>query len=305
MAYLANLTWIFSNRKKGKESNFKLVESDFFENDYADFKRYSETVDDEVNSKEREDSLKKIDLDNWNDSLEEIMIYLKFKYIILNDKPFFYFEKIINDMKKSQISKSIVEKLKEYIQKVKNKNEKVLLKKIYEFIFSNKDDCYQKIRKYDMESTLLEILESKLSFKNGILILPIKLEYDLEEFNLKIDFNKEKKLIKILRLRDHRIPIKYEPIHELLGKIEKKGYDSEVKSDRIKEIFNPNRVKNFDQNITKFKNVVRDINEVINKKLIDEAEKEGKKIKIKIPNFIETSNVKKDYSIKISDKWKI
>lgn len=305
VAYLANLTWIFSNRKKGKESNFKLVESDFFENDYADFKRYSETVDDEVNSKEREDSLKKIDLDNWNDSLEEIMIYLKFKYIILNDKPFFYFEKIINDMKKSQISKSIVEKLKEYIQKVKNKNEKVLLKKIYEFIFSNKDDCYQKIRKYDMESTLLEILESKLSFKNGILILPIKLEYDLEEFNLKIDFNKEKKLIKILRLRDHRIPIKYEPIHELLGKIEKKGYDSEVKSDRIKEIFNPNRVKNFDQNITKFKNVVRDINEVINKKLIDEAEKEGKKIKIKIPNFIETSNVKKDYSIKISDKWKI
>lgn len=305
VAYLANLTWIFSNRKKGKESNFKLVESDFFENDYADFKRYSETVDDEVNSKEREDSLKKIDLDNWNDSLEEIMIYLKFKYIILNDKPFFYFEKIINDMKKSQISKSIVEKLKEYIQKVKNKNEKVLLKKIYEFIFSNKDDCYQKIRKYDMESTLLEILESKLSFKNGILILPIKLEYDLEEFNLKIDFNKEKKLIKILRLRDHRIPIKYEPIHELLGKIEKKGYDSEVKSDRIKEIFNPNRVKNFDQNITKFKNVVRDINEVINKKLIDEAEKEGKKIKIKIPNFIETSSVKKDYSIKISDKWKI
>lgn len=305
VAYLANLTWIFSNRKKGKESNFKLVESDFFENDYADFKRYSETVDDEVNSKEREDSLKKIDLDNWNDSLEEIMIYLKFKYIILNDKPFFYFEKIINDMKKSQISKSIVEKLKEYIQKVKNKNEKVLLKKIYEFIFSNKDDCYQKIRKYDMESTLLEILESKLSFKNGILILPIKLEYNLEEFNLKIDFNKEKKLIKILRLRDHRIPIKYEPIHELLGKIEKKGYDSEVKSDRIKEIFNPNRVKNFDQNITKFKNVVRDINEVINKKLIDEAEKEGKKIKIKIPNFIETSNVKKDYSIKISDKWKI
>lgn len=305
VAYLANLTWIFSNRKKGKESNFKLVESDFFENDYADFKRYSETVDDEVNSKEREDSLKKIDLDNWNDSLEEIMIYLKFKYIILNDKPFFYFEKIINDMKKSQISKSIVEKLKEYIQKVKNKNEKVLLKKIYEFIFSNKDDCYQKIRKYDMESTLLEILESKLSFKNGILILPIKLEYDLEEFNLKIDFNKEKKLIKILRLRDHRIPIKYEPIHELLGKIEKKGYDSEVKSNRIKEIFNPNRVKNFDQNITKFKNVVRDINEVINKKLIDEAEKEGKKIKIKIPNFIETSNVKKDYSIKISDKWKI
>lgn len=305
VAYLANLTWIFSNRKKGKESNFKLVESDFFENDYADFKRYSETVDDEVNSKDREDSLKKIDLDNWNDSLEEIMIYLKFKYIILNDKPFFYFEKIINDMKKSQISKSIVEKLKEYIQKVKNKNEKVLLKKIYEFIFSNKDDCYQKIRKYDMESTLLEILESKLSFKNGILILPIKLEYNLEEFNLKIDFNKEKKLIKILRLRDHRIPIKYEPIHELLGKIEKKGYDSEVKSDRIKEIFNPNRVKNFDQNITKFKNVVRDINEVINKKLIDEAEKEGKKIKIKIPNFIETSNVKKDYSIKISDKWKI
>jgi len=305
VAYLANLTWIFSNRKKGKESNFKLVESDFFENDYADFKRYSETVDDEVNSKERDDSLKKIDLDNWNDSLEEIMIYLKFKYIILNDKPFFYFEKIINDMKKSQISKSIVEKLKEYIQKVKNKNEKVLLKKIYEFIFSNKDDCYQKIRKYDMESTLLEILESKLSFKNGILILPIKLEYDLEEFNLKIDFNKEKKLIKILRLRDHKIPIKYEPIHELLGKIEKKGYDSEVKSDRIKEIFNPNRVKNFDQNITKFKNVVRDINEVINKKLIDEAEKEGEKIKIKIPNFIETSNVKKDYSIKISDKWKI
>ena len=305
VAYLANLTWIFSNRKKGKESNFKLVESDFFENDYADFKRYSETVDDEVNSKERDDSLKKIDLDNWNDSLEEIMIYLKFKYIILNDKPFFYFEKIINDMKKSQISKSIVEKLKEYIQKVKNKNEKVLLKKIYEFIFSNKDDCYQKIRKYDMESTLLEILESKLSFKNGILILPIKLEYDLEEFNLKIDFNKEKKLIKILRLRDHKIPIKYEPIHELLGKIEKKGYDSEVKSDRRKEIFNPNRVKNFDQNITKFKNVVRDINEVINKKLIDEAEKEGKKIKIKIPNFIETSNVKKDYSIKISDKWKI
>ena len=44
---------------------------------------------------------------------------------------------------------------------------------------------------------------------------------------------------------------------------------------------------------------------MIKEKLKKEAKNENKKIEIKIPDFIEMSNAKKDYSVKISDKWKI
>ena len=291
VAYLANLVWIFSSRKKGKDSKFKLSESDFVENNFSDFRRGEENG---IDLEDREE---------WDDSLEEIMIYLKFKYVILTNKPYFYFERIVNDMKKSQIDDNIQEKIRKYIEESEKESKKISLEKIYKLMFSKKYNFYEEIKKYDMESTLLEILENSLSYKNGILIIPIKSEYNLETFILKIDFNEEKKLKNILKLRNFEVPIKYEPVHELLREIEIKGYDSTVTNDKIEKIFK--KVENPNQSITKFKDVIKNINEVIKEKLKKEAKNENKKIEIKIPDFIEMSNAKKDYSVRISDKWKI
>jgi hypothetical protein len=291
VAYLANLVWIFSSRKKGKDSKFKLSESDFVENNFSDFRRGEENG---IDLEDREE---------WDDSLEEIMIYLKFKYVILTNKPYFYFEKIVNDMKKSQIDDNIQEKIRKYIEESEKEGKKISLEKIYKLMFSKKYNFYEEIKKYDMESTLLEILENSLSYKNGILIIPIKSEYNLEAFTLKINFNEEKGLKNILKLRNFEVPIKYEPVHELLREIEIKGYDSTVTNDKIEKIFK--KVENPNQSITKFKDVIKNINEVIKEKLKKEAKNENKKIEIKIPDFIEMSNAKKDYSVRISDKWKI
>ena len=75
------------------------------------------------------------------------MIYLKFKYVILTNKPYFYFERIVNDMKKSQIDDNIQEKIRKYIEELEKESKKISLEKIYKLMFSKKYNFYEEIKK--------------------------------------------------------------------------------------------------------------------------------------------------------------
>ena len=208
---------------------------------------------------------------------EKYYIYLKCKYANLGDKIYYYYTDITDDNNSK-------EELYDYIFDKKEKNELIDIKEIYEIIFEEEFKHYdddENFKIFEMEEKLLENIEYKLQFKNGILEIP---NANFEKFVLKIDFSKEEKLKKIIETHNKYgfkdIPMKYKPILILLENLKSKK--NEVNLDEIVgEDAN-------DMAYTRILKIIKDVNEVIAKRLNEN----GIKLDIDKFEFIEYKKIR-------------
>lgn len=209
---------------------------------------------------------------------EQYLIYLKCKYAELGNKLYYYYTEITD-------SKNCKEDVYDYIFNKKENNKIIDIKKIYEIIFEEEfkyyDDNDENFKIFEMEKNLLENNDYKLQFKNGILEIP---NANFENFVLKIDFSKEKKLRKIVELHNKygikEIPMKYKPVLLLLNNLESETNQIDL-DDIIEEDAN-------DMTYTRILKVVKDVNEVIAKKLNEK----GLKIDVNSFEFIEYEKIR-------------